>query len=33
MEAVKRWKYKPYRRNGKPVEVETNIIVNFRLEK
>ena len=33
IEAVKRWKYKPYCVKGKPVEVETTITVNFRLEK
>lgn len=33
IEAVKRWKYKPYHVKGKPVEVETTIIVNFKLEK
>jgi TonB family protein len=31
MDAVKRWKYKPYLSNGKPVEVETMITVNFKL--
>ena len=29
VEAVKKWTYKPYLLNGKPVEVETNINVNF----
>jgi TonB family protein len=29
MEAVKRWKYKPYLLNGEPVEVDTVITVNF----
>jgi len=33
IEAVKRWKYKPYRVKGKPVGVETTIAVNFRLEE
>ena len=33
MEAVRRWKYKPYSLNGKAVEVETTVIVNFKLEK
>jgi len=31
MEAVKQWKYKPYILNGEPVEVDTNITVNFTL--
>jgi TonB family protein len=31
IEAVKRWKYKPYVLNGEPVEVETNVTVNFQL--
>jgi TonB family protein len=31
MDAVKQWKYKPYRLNGKPVEVETQVQVNFTL--
>jgi TonB family protein len=29
--AVKQWKYKPYLLNGVPVEVETNLTVNFTL--
>ena len=29
--AVKRWRYKPYLLNGQPVEVETTITVNFEL--
>ena len=29
IEAVKQWKYKPYFLNGEPVEVETQITVNF----
>jgi TonB family protein len=33
IEAVKRWKYKPYYVKGKPVEVETTITVSFRMEK
>jgi protein TonB len=32
LEAVKRWKYKPYILNGEPVEVETTITVNFTLQ-
>jgi len=31
IEAVKQWKYKPYLLNGDPVEVETNVTVNFEL--
>jgi periplasmic protein TonB len=29
--AVKQWQYKPYVLNGQPVEIDTNITVNFRL--
>src|ERR1700731_4599699 len=31
IEAVKQWRYKPYMLNGEPVEVETQITVNFTL--
>jgi TonB family protein len=31
IEAVKQWKYKPHLLNGGPVEVETNVTVNFTL--
>jgi protein TonB len=31
LDAVKQWKYKPYILNGEPVEVDTNITVNFTL--
>lgn len=31
LEAVKQWKYKPFLLNGDPVEVETNVTVNFTL--
>jgi protein TonB len=31
-EAVRQWKYRPYLLNGEPVEVETQITVNFTLE-
>jgi len=31
IEAVKRWKYMPYLLNAEPVEVETNVTVNFTL--
>jgi periplasmic protein TonB len=29
VDAVKRWKYKPYLLNGEPTEVDTTITVNF----
>jgi protein TonB len=31
IEAVKQWKYRPFLQQGKPVEVETEIDVNFTL--
>lgn len=31
LDAVKQWRYKPYVLNGEPVEVETQITVNFNL--
>jgi len=31
IEAVRQWKYKPYFLNGEPVDVETQITVNFKL--
>ena len=31
IEAVSRWRYRPYILNGEPVEVETQIMVNFTL--
>jgi periplasmic protein TonB len=31
VEAVTQWKYKPYTLNGQPIEVETQIIINFQL--
>jgi TonB family protein len=30
-DAVKQWKYKPYLLNGEPVEIQTEITVNFKL--
>jgi protein TonB len=33
IDAVKQWKYRPYLQQGKPVEVETEIDVNFTLAK
>jgi len=31
IDAVKQWKYKPYFLNGEPVEIQTQITVNFKL--
>ena len=31
IDAVKQWKYRPYMMNGNPVEVDTQITVNFTL--
>lgn len=33
MDAVKEWRYRPYYLNGQPVEVETQITVNFVLNR
>ena len=33
MDAVKEWRYRPYYLNGQPVEVETEITVNFVLNR
>jgi len=33
LNAVKYWKYHPYLLNGQPVEVETQMVVKFRMEK
>ena len=32
-DAVKQWKYKPYYLNGEPVEIQTQITVNFKLPR
>jgi protein TonB len=31
MDAVKKWRYQPYKINGEPVEVETTIRIQFRM--
>jgi len=31
IEAVRQWRYRPYILNGEPVEVETQVTVNFSL--
>ncbi|MGB9199741.1 MAG: energy transducer TonB [Terriglobales bacterium] len=33
LEAVRQWKYKPYRLNGEPVAIQTQIVVNFTLSQ
>jgi protein TonB len=33
IDAVSRWRYRPYMLNGEPVEVETQVTVNFFLSK
>ena len=33
LEAVRQWKYKPYYLNGEPVEIQTQITVNFKLPR
>ena len=33
IDAVKQWRYKPYLRNGVPVEIDSRIIVNFTLSR
>jgi periplasmic protein TonB len=32
LDAVKQWQYKPYKLNGEPVEVETTVNVEFKLQ-
>jgi protein TonB len=31
VDAVKQWKYRPYLLNGEPVEIQTQITVNFKM--
>jgi protein TonB len=31
VDAVRRWKYKPYFLDGQPVELQTQITINFKL--
>jgi periplasmic protein TonB len=31
MDAVRQWRYRPYFLNGEPLEVETNVVVNFHM--
>ena len=31
LDAVRQWRYRPYMLNGEPVEVETQVTVNFLL--
>jgi periplasmic protein TonB len=33
VDAVKQWKYKPYYLNGDPVEIQTQVTINFKLPK
>jgi protein TonB len=33
IEAVKQWRYRPYLLNGEPVEVDSQITINFTLSK
>ena len=33
LEAVKQWRYKPYYLNGEPVEIQTQITINFKLPR
>ena len=32
-DAVKQWKYKPYLLNGEPVEIQTQVTINFKLPR
>ena len=31
VDAVRQWKYRPYLLNGEPVEIETQITINFKM--
>jgi protein TonB len=33
LEAVRQWRYKPYYLDGAPVEIQTQITINFRVNK
>jgi periplasmic protein TonB len=33
IEAVKQWRYRPYLLNGQPVEIDSQITINFNLSK
>ncbi len=33
IDAVKQWKYRPYLLNGEPVEIQTQVTINFKLPK
>jgi periplasmic protein TonB len=33
IDAVKQWRFKPYTQNGKPMEFQTTITINFRSAK
>jgi outer membrane biosynthesis protein TonB len=32
IDAVKKWKYNPYQYQGRPVAMETQVVVNFQLQ-
>jgi protein TonB len=32
LDAVRQWRYKPYYLNGQPVEIQTQITINFKSE-
>ena len=33
VEAVRQWRYRPYVLNNEPIEVETQVVVNFTLSR